>query len=90
VFSLSLSLSLSLSCACGQAAQSYLISHENHKERKILTGSFLAVPNHQLALAGERKKEMGRACSTNGVEAECMYEVGGKSRRNETSRKTKT
>jgi hypothetical protein len=33
---------------------------------------------------------MGRACSTNGVEDECIYNTGGKAGRKETTRKTKT
>jgi hypothetical protein len=37
-----------------------------------------------------KEDDMGRACSTNGVEGECIYDVGGKARRKETSRKTKT
>jgi hypothetical protein len=32
---------------------------------------------------------MGRACSTNGGEEECIYDVGGKARRKETTRETK-
>jgi hypothetical protein len=31
---------------------------------------------------------MDRACSTNGEE-ECIYDIGGKARRKETTRKTK-
>jgi hypothetical protein len=31
---------------------------------------------------------MGRECSTNGAEAECIYDIGGKARRKETTRKT--
>jgi hypothetical protein len=37
-----------------------------------------------------RGGEMGRACSTNGGEEECMKYFGGNVRRNETTRKTKT
>jgi hypothetical protein len=33
---------------------------------------------------------MGRACTTNGVEEECIENIGGKVRRKETTRKTKT
>jgi hypothetical protein len=33
---------------------------------------------------------MGRVCSMNGGEEECIYDIGGKARRNETTRKTKT
>jgi hypothetical protein len=33
---------------------------------------------------------MGRACSTNGVEEECIYDIGGNVRRKETTRKIKT
>jgi hypothetical protein len=33
---------------------------------------------------------MGRACSTNGREDECIKNIGGKSRRKETTGKTKT
>jgi hypothetical protein len=33
---------------------------------------------------------MGRAGGTNGGEYECMYDIGGKGRRKETTRKTKT
>jgi hypothetical protein len=32
---------------------------------------------------------MNRACSTNGVEEECIWDVGGKASRKETTRKTK-
>jgi hypothetical protein len=34
--------------------------------------------------------EMGRACSTNGGEEECIYDIGEKARRKETTRKIKT
>jgi hypothetical protein len=37
-----------------------------------------------------KEDEMGRACSTNKGEEKCIYDIGGKSRRKETSRKTKT
>jgi hypothetical protein len=33
---------------------------------------------------------MDRACSTNGREKECIQDNGGKARRKETTRKTKT
>jgi hypothetical protein len=33
---------------------------------------------------------MSRACSTNGGEEECVEDIGGKVRRKETTRKTKT
>jgi hypothetical protein len=33
--------------------------------------------------------EMGRACSTNGGEEECIWDVGGNAGRKETTRKTK-
>jgi hypothetical protein len=33
---------------------------------------------------------MGGACTTNGREAECIKDIGGKVRRKETTRKTKT
>jgi hypothetical protein len=32
---------------------------------------------------------MGRACSTNVAGEECMYDIGAKASRKETSRKTK-
>jgi hypothetical protein len=32
---------------------------------------------------------MGRACSTNGGERECMHDIGGKARMKETTVKTK-
>jgi hypothetical protein len=32
---------------------------------------------------------IGRAYSTNGVEKECMWDIGGKAGRKETTRKTK-
>jgi hypothetical protein len=32
---------------------------------------------------------MGRTCSTNGGEEECIYVIGGKARRKETTGKTK-
>jgi hypothetical protein len=34
--------------------------------------------------------EMGRACSTNGVEEECIQDIGEKARRKEITRKIKT
>jgi hypothetical protein len=37
-----------------------------------------------------KEDEMGRACSTNGGEEECIQDIGGKSRRKETTGKTKT
>jgi hypothetical protein len=33
--------------------------------------------------------EMGRACSTNGGDEECIQDIGGKARRKETTRKTR-
>jgi hypothetical protein len=33
---------------------------------------------------------MGRACSMKGGEEKCIEDIGGKSRRKETTRKTKT
>jgi hypothetical protein len=33
---------------------------------------------------------MGRTSSTNGGEEECIQDIGGKARRKETTRKTKT
>jgi hypothetical protein len=33
---------------------------------------------------------MDRVCRRNGVEEECIYDVGGKARRKETAGKTKT
>jgi hypothetical protein len=33
---------------------------------------------------------MTRVCSANGAEQECILDIGGKARRKETSRKTKT
>jgi hypothetical protein len=33
---------------------------------------------------------MGRACSTNGGDEECVKDIGGKARRKETTMKTKT
>jgi hypothetical protein len=38
----------------------------------------------------KQEDEMGRACSTNEGEKECMYDIGRKSRRKETTGKTKT
>jgi hypothetical protein len=35
-----------------------------------------------------KEDEMGRACSTN--EEDCIWDIGGKARRKETSKKTKT
>jgi hypothetical protein len=37
-----------------------------------------------------KENEMGRACSTNGGEAESIYDIAGKARRKETTGKTKT
>jgi hypothetical protein len=36
-----------------------------------------------------KEDEMGRACSTNGGEEECIEGIGGKARRKETTGKTK-
>jgi hypothetical protein len=33
---------------------------------------------------------MGRACTTNGGEKECILDIGEETRRKETTRKTKT
>jgi hypothetical protein len=33
---------------------------------------------------------MNRTCSTNAREEECIYDIGGKARRKEITRKTKT
>jgi hypothetical protein len=35
-----------------------------------------------------KEGEMGRACSRNRIEEECMYVTGGKARGQETTRKT--
>jgi hypothetical protein len=32
---------------------------------------------------------MGSACSTNGGKDKCLYDIGGKARRKETTKKTK-
>jgi hypothetical protein len=37
-----------------------------------------------------KENEVGRACSTNGGEEECIEDIGGKSRRKETTVKTRT
>jgi hypothetical protein len=37
-----------------------------------------------------KEDEMGRACSTNGGEEECIYDIGVKTRRKGTTGKTKT
>jgi hypothetical protein len=37
-----------------------------------------------------KEDEMGRACSTNGRDEECIQDIGVKARRKETTRKTKT
>jgi hypothetical protein len=37
-----------------------------------------------------KEDEMGRACSTNGGEEECIKDISGKSRRKETTGKTRT
>jgi hypothetical protein len=36
------------------------------------------------------ENEMGKACSTNGREKECMLDIAGKTRMKETTGKTKT
>jgi hypothetical protein len=36
------------------------------------------------------ENEMDRACSTNGGVEECIWDIGGKARREETTGKTKT
>jgi hypothetical protein len=37
-----------------------------------------------------KEDEMGRACSTNGVEEDCIKDIGGKDRKYETTGKSKT
>jgi hypothetical protein len=37
-----------------------------------------------------KEDEMNRACSTNGRGEECIWDTGGKARRKDTARKTKT
>jgi hypothetical protein len=37
-----------------------------------------------------KEDEMGRGCSRNGGEEECMQDIDGKARRKETTGKTKT
>jgi hypothetical protein len=37
-----------------------------------------------------KNDEMGRTCSMHGVEEKGIYDIGGKSRRKQTTRKTKT
>jgi hypothetical protein len=37
-----------------------------------------------------KEDEIGRACSTNGGEAEFIYDIGRNARRKETTGKTKT
>jgi hypothetical protein len=44
---------------------------------------------HQVYLE-VKDNDMGRACSTNRGEEECIQNTGGKIRRKETTRKTKT
>jgi hypothetical protein len=34
--------------------------------------------------------EMGKGCRTNGGEEECIWDIGGKARKKETTRKIKT
>jgi hypothetical protein len=36
-----------------------------------------------------KEGEMDRACSTNGGKQECIWDIGGKARKNETTGKTK-
>jgi hypothetical protein len=38
----------------------------------------------------KREDEMSRACSTNGGEEECIWDIGGGARRKQTTRKMKT
>jgi hypothetical protein len=37
-----------------------------------------------------KSRRMSRACSTNGGEEECINDIGGKARRKETTKKTKS
>jgi hypothetical protein len=37
-----------------------------------------------------RRMRLGRACGTNEGDEECIKDIGGKARRKETTRKTKT
>jgi hypothetical protein len=40
-----------------------------------------------ITMISVKEDEMGRACSTNGREGECISDIGGKARRKETNRK---
>jgi hypothetical protein len=61
------------------------------KFSSYLTGNILILCyEHQLINAVLGKHVMGRACRTNGGDEECIWDIGGKTRRKETTRKTNT
>jgi hypothetical protein len=52
--------------------------------------SFITCSLHQAQLNDQVKEdEMSRACSKNGGKEECIYDIGGKARRTETTKMTK-
>jgi hypothetical protein len=67
-------------------------------KRDEVTGEWRKLHNeeHHVILAKDnqndqvKEDEIGTACSTNGSEDECIYDIGGKARMKETTRKTKT
>jgi hypothetical protein len=64
-------------------------------KRDIVTGGGRKLHNeelHNLYSSDDQVKEgeMGRACSTNIGEEECIKDIGGNSRRKETTGRTKT
>jgi hypothetical protein len=66
-------------------------------KRDEVTGDWRKLRNEELhnpVLAKQndqvKEDEMRRACSTNGGESDCIEDIVGKARREETTRKTKT
>jgi hypothetical protein len=60
-------------------------------KRDEVTGGWRKLHNedlHNLYSSQVKEDDMGRACSTIGLEEECIYYVGGKARRKQTTRKT--
>jgi hypothetical protein len=59
--------------------------------RKLHNGELHSLCSSPSIIRMIRKEhEVARACSMNGGEEECIYDIGGKARKKKTTRKTKT